>query len=83
MTVSPYNIGNEEELLSISRQIYALKQVEVTNKLKSLLNKRAKMAMYRSPDYQINWPFGSGEVQKKISNIVAVAVILDFWSEWS
>ena len=28
------------------------------------MNKRAKMALYRSPDYQINWPFGSGkEVQ--------------------
>ena len=26
-----------------------------------IFNKRAKMALYRSPDYQINWPFGSGE----------------------
>ena len=23
--------------------------------------KRAKTALYCSPDYQINWPFGSGE----------------------
>ena len=25
------------------------------------INKRAKMALYCSPDYQINWTFGSGE----------------------
>ena len=29
------------------------------------INKRAKMALYLSPDYQINWPFGSEEVQNR------------------
>ena len=29
------------------------------------LYKRAKMALYRSPDYQINWPFGSEEEVQK------------------
>ena len=29
-------------------------------------NKRAKMVLYRSPDYQINWPFSPGvEVQNR------------------
>ena len=27
------------------------------------LDKRAKKALYHSPDYQINWTFESGEVQ--------------------
>ena len=26
-----------------------------------IYNKRTKMALYRSTDYQINWPFGSEE----------------------
>ena len=36
-------------------------------------NKRAKMALYCSPDYQINWPFGSGEMQNRFSKIEAMA----------
>ena len=26
-----------------------------------IYNKKTKMALYRSTDYQINWPFGSEE----------------------
>ena len=33
------------------------------------------MTLYRSSDYQINWPFDSGEVLNKIA---AMAAILDF-----
>ena len=48
-------------------------------------NKRAKMALYRSPDYQINWPFGSGEeLQKYISKIAAMAPSwISDWKDFS
>ena len=35
--------------------------------IKGIINKRAKMAMYRSADCQINWPLVSGEeVQNRV-----------------
>ena len=46
------------------------------NKNKNKKNKRAKMTLYRSPDYQIKWPFGSASA-KYISEIAALAAVLE------
>ena len=41
------------------------------------LDKRAKKALYCSPDYQINWTFESGEVQIDFQDS-GPGTILDF-----